>query len=333
MSSKRLLQDVIERLDVGDLFRVLTTHIETLRGGSIHFRGMSTQTEDSIKSLEGIDIAWVEEAQNISKRSLKLLRPTIREEGSEIWASWNPGQPTDPIDQLLRGKRPEDAVVVSAQYYDNPFFPDVLRKEMEYDRGRDVEMYEHVWLGGYEQHSEARVFKNWKIEEFDEPSDATFFYGGDWGFSVDPSVLVRCHLDGRRLLIGREAYRIGVEIDHLPALFDQVPGAREWPITADSARPETISYLQRNGFPRIKAAVKGANSIKEGVIFLQGYDIVVHPRCVHTIDELMHYSYKVDKASGMVTSLLADKKNHVIDSLRYATEELRAPVVDNRVVA
>ena len=82
----------------------------------------------------------------------------------------------------------------------------------------------------------------------------------------------------------------------------------------DSARPETISYLQRHGFPRIGPAVKGPNSVKEGVIFLQGYDIIVHPRCPHTIDELMHYSYTVDKASGMVTLNLADKKNHVIES-------------------
>lgn len=333
-SVKGLLTDKIKRYGLEREFRVLTNQIETPGGGVIIFQGMQDHTADSIKSLEGFDRAWVEEAQNLSERSLKLLRPTIRKPDSEIWCSWNPRFPTDPVDRLLRGPNPPPgAIVIETSFKDNPFFPDVLRREMEYDRGRDVEMYDHVWLGGYEQHSEARVFKNWKIEEFDEPSDATFFYGGDWGFSVDPSVLVRCHLDGRRLLIGHEAYRIGVEIDHLPQLFDTVPGSREWPITADSARPETISYLQRNGFPRIKPAIKGANSVKEGVIFLQGYDIVVHPRCVHTIDELMHYSYKVDKASGMVTPTLADRKNHVIDSLRYATEELRTPMVDDWLVA
>src|SRR5205085_2338537 len=107
-----------------------------------------------------------------------------------------------------------------------------------------------------------------------------------------PSVLVRCWINGRRLMIDYEAYQIGVEIDHLPQLFDRVPSSRNWSILADSARPETISYLQRNGFPKLEAAQKGPNSVKEGVIFLQGYDIVVHPRCVHTIDELTMYSYK-----------------------------------------
>jgi phage terminase large subunit len=196
---------------------------------------------------------------------------------------------------------------------------------MEWDRSRDVEKYQHIWLGGYERHSEARVFKNWVIDEFESPADATYYYGADWGFSVDPSTMVRCRLDGRKLFVDYEAYRIGVEIDHLGSLFDMVPGARDWPVRADSARPETISYLQRNGFPRIKPATKGPNSVKEGVIFLQGYDIVVHPRCVHTIDELTMYSYVVDKMSGLVTPVLADKKNHIIDPLRYATEELRVP--------
>jgi phage terminase large subunit len=325
MSAKRLLEDVIDVLDVRDMFRVLNTHIETYKGGTILFQGMATHTADSIKSLEGFSIAFCEEAQNLSQRSLDLLRPTIREEGSEIWAAWNPNSPKDPIDKLLRGEHvPESAAVVGVTYLDNPFFPEVLRAELEWDMRRDPEKFQHVWKGAYQLHSEARVFKNWRVEEFESPPDATYYYGGDWGFSIDPATLVRCRVDGRKLFVDHEAYRIGVEIDHLPALFDMVPGAREWPIRADSARPETISYLQRHGFPKLVAATKGPNSVKEGVIFLQNYDIVVHPRCVHTIDELTMYSYVVDRLTGMVTPLLADKKNHIIDPLRYATEGLRA---------
>jgi len=102
-----------------------------------------------------------------------------------------------------------------------------------------------------------------------------------------------------------------------------VPGARSWPIVADSARPETISYLQRHGYPRISPAVKGKDSVKEGIIFLQGYDIVIHPRCIHTIDEFTMYSFKKDPLTDMVTPVLEDRKNHVIDSVRYAIEKLR----------
>lgn len=325
-SVKRLIEDKIDEYGLGREFRILNTHIETPRDGIIIFMGMQSHTAESMKSLEAYDVAWVEEAQSLSQRSLDLLRPTIREEGSEIWLSWNPRHATDPVDRLLRGEHvPPDAIIINSSYRDNPFFPEVLRAEMEWDRARDPEKYAHVWIGEYERHSESRVFKNWRIEEFDSPADATYYYGADWGFSVDPSTLVRCRLEGRTLYVDYEAYRIGVEIDHLPQLFDAVPGARSWPIRADSARPETISYLQRNGFPKIQPANKGPNSVAEGVIFLQNFDIVVHPRCVHTIDELTMYSYKVDALTGMVTPHLADKKNHIIDPLRYATEELRAP--------
>ena len=163
MSSKRLLEDVIARFDVGGMFRVLNTHIETPQGGLILFQGMSTATEDSIKSLEGFSIAWCEEAQNLSERSLELLRPTMREDvkgdPSEIWASWNPNSPKNAIDRLLRGDHPPpDAVVVGTTFADNPWFPDVLRREMEWDRSRDPEKYQHVWKGAYRVQSEARVF-------------------------------------------------------------------------------------------------------------------------------------------------------------------------------
>jgi phage terminase large subunit len=325
-SVKRLLDDKIKDFGVTYAFRSLETHIETPGDGIIIFQGMQSHNADTIKSLEAYNIAWVEEAQSFSQRSLDLLRPTLREEDSELWFTWNPRNPTDPVDNFLRGTpAPPNSVVRRVSWQDNPFFPKVLRTEMEWDRRRDPDKYLHVWDGGYERNSESRVFKNWRVEEFETPANAILYCGGDWGFSVDPAVLVRCFLDQNRktLYVDHEAYQVGVEIDHLPTLFDRVPAARELVIVADSARPETISYMKRHGFPRMEKSLKGKDSVKEGVIFLQGYDIVVHPRCTHTIDELTMYSYKTDKLTGMVTNVLEDKKNHVIDSLRYAVERLR----------
>lgn len=325
-SVKRLLEDKIKTHGLSNEFRVMDSCIKTPGDGIIIFQGMQAHNSESIKSLEGYRRAWVEEAQNLSQRSLDLLRPTIREAGSELWFSWNPSSKKDPVDALLRSDPPPpDAIVVKSNYYNNDYFPDVLRKEMEWDRTRDPDKYQHVWLGGYEERSEARVFKNWKVQEFETQPEVLFLFGADWGFSVDPSVLIRCYVVGRTLFIDREAYGIGIEIDHLPAFFDRVPGSRDSRITADSARPETISYLQRHGFPRLEPAVKGKDSVKEGVIFLQNFDIVVHPRCIHTIDELSSYSYKVDKKTSEIIQppVLEDKKNHVIDSIRYAAERLR----------
>ena len=123
-SVKLLLEDKIKKMGVQAQFRVLHTHIETPGGGIITFQGMQNHTAESVKSLEGYDGAWVEEAQSLSQRSLDLLRPTIRKEGSEIWFSWNPRNATDPVDVLLRGKHtPPDAIVRRVNYVDNPWFP------------------------------------------------------------------------------------------------------------------------------------------------------------------------------------------------------------------
>jgi phage terminase large subunit len=323
-SVKKLIEDKIQDFGLGGHFRILNSHIEPAVGGRIIFQGMQNHTAESIKSLEGYDIAWVEEAQSLSQRSLDLLRPTIRKDGSELWFSWNPNLPTDPVDVLLRGEHPPpDAIVVQANYRDNPWLPDVLRAELEYDQRRDPDKFAHIWLGGYQRNSEARVFKNWRVEEFESPSNVEYRLGADFGFSTDPSCAVRCFVDGTRLYIDYEAWGLGVEIVNLPKLFMSIPDAEKYWMTADSSRPDTISHLRKHGFPRIMPAVKGARSLEEGIEFLKGYDIIVHPRCQHTIDELTLYSFKVDKLTSLVTNELEDKDNHLIDSLRYANEGAR----------
>lgn len=323
-SVKKLLEQKISAYNAGAYFTIQDRRILSVHGGVSIFEGMQNHTADSIKSLEGFDRAWFEEAQNASDKSLTLLRPTIRKPGSQLWFGWNPDLATDPIDTLLRGSElPPGAVVVEANYMDNPWLPEELRQEMEYDKRRDPDKYAHVWLGNYRKNSEARVFKNWRVEEFDADPEWILRQGADWGFSIDPSVLVQCAIVGRTLYVTHEAYRVGCEVDFLPDLFRTVPEAERWPTTADSARPETISYMQRHGFPKMLAAIKGAKSLEEGIEFLRTFDIVVHPRCTHTIEELTLYSYETDPLTGQVLPKLADKDNHVIDSLRYACEGAR----------
>ncbi|WP_225772340.1 PBSX family phage terminase large subunit [Inquilinus sp. Marseille-Q2685] len=328
-SVKRLIEDKIQALGLGSAFRVQADRILGPGGGRIIFQGMQNHTAESIKSLEGYDIAWVEEAQALSIRSLDLLRPTIRKPGSELWFSWNPVRPDDPVDALFRGgPLPPDCELVPVNWSDNPHFPEVLKAEMEWDRQRDPEKHQHVWLGGYRRVSEARVFTNWKVEAFETPAGARFLFGADWGFARDPTVLVRCFVQGRTLFVDHEAYQVGCEIDRTPALFDTVPGARRGPIIADSARPETISYMQRQGFGAIKGSAKGPGSVEEGVEFLKAHDILVHPRCRHLIDELALYSYRTDPKTGVILSELEDRGNHAVDALRYAVEGQRRSTYD-----
>jgi len=161
-SVRQLLLDKIGALGLQDRFSWTDPEIRGPNDSLIVFRGMQSYNAENIKSLEDFDVAWVEEAQTLSQRSLDLLRPTIRSEGSELWFSWNPRHETDPVDKLFRGgEPPSNAVVVNANWRDNPWFPAVLRREMLDDYANDPERAEHVWGGGYETVSEAAYYARW----------------------------------------------------------------------------------------------------------------------------------------------------------------------------
>ena len=149
-SAKRLIEDKIIEHDVGSLFEVQEAQIKTPGGGVMVFAGLQDHTSESIKSYEGFNVAWVEEAQTVSERSLNLLRPTIRTPGSEIWFSWNPRHRTDAVDKMLRGEEmPTGAVVVQANHRDNAWFPDVLEQERLDCLRQQPEQYAHIWEGDY----------------------------------------------------------------------------------------------------------------------------------------------------------------------------------------
>jgi hypothetical protein len=153
----QLICDWIERLGVGPLFDITRDEIRGPGGSQCIFRGMKDQNADSIKSLEGYRIAWFEEAQTCSQRSLDLLRPTIRAPGSELWFTWNPRKPTDPIDVFLRANKPPDAIVIKANYDANPWFPDELEAERKLDETGEESRYRHIWLGEYEAISDMQL--------------------------------------------------------------------------------------------------------------------------------------------------------------------------------
>jgi phage terminase large subunit len=298
-------------------------YIRGKNGTEFIFRGLR-HNMSNIKSMADIDLCIVEEAEDVGEASWVDLEPTIRSQKSEIWVIWNPKKDGSPVDNRFVKNTPPRCMVVTLDHHDNPWFTSVLEEQRQHARSTlDPGKYAHIWEGKYLALNEASVFRNWKVEDFTAPTGTIFRFGADWGFSVDPSVLVRCYIDGKRLYIDYEAYMVGCEIDALPVLFSSVPDAHKWIITADSARPETISYLQKHGYPKIVPALKGAKSLEEGVEFLQSFEIVVHPRCKNAIQELTDYSFKVDKDTLKVLPMLDDKDNHVIDAIRYACEAAR----------
>lgn len=158
-SAKRLIESKIEEYGLGTLFDVQSAEIRTPGGGLIAFAGLQDHTSESIKSYEGFDVAWVEEAQTVSQRSLNLLRPTIRKPGSELWFSWNPRFDTDAVDEMLRGSEsPSGAIVVRANWCDNPWFPAELEQERLDCIRMQPEQYDHIWEGGYVTAVESAYF-------------------------------------------------------------------------------------------------------------------------------------------------------------------------------
>jgi phage terminase large subunit len=235
---------------------------------------------------------------------------------------WAERRPAPRRTVFIKGNH-EDFLAAKVNWDKNPWFPEELRRDMERDRDRDPDKFAHVWQGMYRALSEARIFRHWRVEEATPPENVVWFYGVDFGFANDPTAALRCCMIGdRTLYIDHEAYEVGVPMEATPALIAKLPDARKWSATADNARPETIDYLRRNGLPRIRPARKGKGSVEDGISFLQGLDLVVHPRCANLIRELGSYAYRIDKRTGEILPEPEDANNHLIDALRYATERL-----------
>lgn len=322
-SVHKLLKDQIEMLGLNPWFRITNESITSASGSEFLFKGLRFDPL-GIKSTEGVDICWVEEAQSVSSDSWAILIPTIRKEGSEIWVTFNPGEESDPTYQRFIVNPPDDSITVEVNYYDNPYLPETLRKEMEYCKRVDYEAYEHIWLGKPKSISDSVIFRNrYRVEAF--PDDLwqqadRLFFGADFGFANDPSTLIRMFMIGTRLYIEYEAYGVGVELDEMPQFYDSIPEVRKWPLKGDNSRPETISYLSRQGFS-MDAAAKWKGSVEDGVTYLKGFEeIIIHERCKHTADEFRHYSYKVDKKTGEILPIIVDKFNHCIDAIRYGLD-------------
>jgi len=320
-SVHKLLVDQILALELEKHFEIQKESITSIYGSQFIFKGLHHNISE-IKSTEGIDICWVEEAEKVSDESWTILIPTIRKENSEILISFNPEDEKSSTYVRFVKNPPPDCLYEEMTYLDNPWFPEVLRREMEYDKKVDYDKYEYVWLGKPRKYSQALIIppKKIKIEEFEAPEDTRFLFGADFGFSEDPTVLIRLFIQDKRLYIDYEAYGHGIELNELEAFFDTVPDSRRCKIIADSARPETINLLSSEGF-NIVGAEKGKGSVIEGIQFIRSFEeIIIRPRCIHTRDNFENYKWKQDRITGEILNIPAKGSDHVPDAVRYALE-------------
>lgn len=312
-----------QQYDIGEKYiRVKNRAIEFIFAGLRH-------NLDSIKSKSRILIAWVDEAEAVSEVAWLKLLPTVREEGSEIWVTWNPEQDGSPTDKRFVKQPPENSVVVELNYHDNPFFPSALEQQRRDDQQRmDDGTYAWVWEGAYREESEAQIFaKCYEVAEFEPESDWTLIQGLDWGFANDPTAAVRSYVWDRKLFISGEAAKVGLELDDTPKyIMDRISGFAEWPTRADCARPESIRYVNRHGLPKVVACKKWHGCVEDRIAHMKSYErIIIHPRCTETVREFRTYSYKVDRLSGDIKPIPQDANNHCIDGIGYSLEPLMKP--------
>ena len=327
-SFHRELKDAIERTPwLAAHYDVGVDYLRGKNGTEFIFRGLRHNTS-SIKSLAGIDLTIVEEAEDVPEDSWLALEATVfRQDKSELWAIWNPRSEGSPVDKRFRKNPPADALIAEVNWKHNPFFPSGLNKLRQREQQRlDPATYAHVWEGAYLENSDAQVFSGkFQIADF-EPDrlwDGPYF-GMDFGFAQDPTAAVECYIHNERLYIRREAGRIGLELDDTPAFIqDRMPLLPLHTVRADSARPESISYLQRHGIPSITGVKKWSGSVEDGVAFIKSLDrVIIHPDCPETAREFRLYAYKQDRLSGDIMPKIVDANNHYIDALRYALQPM-----------
>lgn len=312
-----LLKNKITDMKLDFFFTVYKDRIVGNNGSEFIFKGIHNNVSE-IKSMENISIAWLEESQSLSRESIDVIVPTIRAPGSILIFTFNPYKDNDPIYMEMKNAT-EDDLVIKANYTDNPWFPEELRLEMERDKKNDYQKYLWVWEGECLGLSDAQIFRGkYVVENFETPKNADFHFGADWGFANDPTTLVRSFIVGNDLYIDMCAGKVGCDLEDTPSLFNEVQGSSIYPIYADSARPETISFMRSKHY-NVIAAEKWNGSVEDGIQYLRSFSCIhIHERCKAVAEEFDLYQYKVDRQTGEVLRIPVDKFNHYIDAIRYS---------------
>lgn len=321
-----LLEGQAQEIGLAPFYDFKRDAIYGANGTEFLFKGIRHNIQ-SIKSIPGITDCWIEEAQTISQLSWDIIIPTIREDGSEIFVTYNPENEDDPTHQkFVVNEPPPGSFVQKVNWDQNPWFPEVLRVEKDHQYATNPELAEHIWGGVCRSHSDAQIMKKkYMVDNFEpQPHWLGPYFGADFGFSRDAATLIKLYIDPTEmnLYIHKEFWGVGVDIDVLPTKYDMIPGSRMHQIRGDCSRPETISYLAKKGF-NIVGAEKWTGSVEDGIDFIRSFNkVIIHPDCPKTKEEFKNYSFRVDRLTQEVTRDIVDAWNHCIDAIRYALQPM-----------
>lgn len=321
-SSHQLLKDLIERYELTEFKVTDNAIINTLNGSDFMFKGLH-HNEQSVKSIEGIDIAWVEEAQTISKNSIDVLTPTVRKPGSQIIYTYNRLEEEDPVHKRLVLEGRPNTLVLNINYdvaLKYGWFPEVLRIEMEDDRERRPALYKHKWLGEPST-LQGRIYQGWaRIDDI--PHEAKLVrYGLDFGYSIDPTVIVAIYYYNGGYIIDEVAYQKGLSNKSIADILNNRDKAM---VSADSAEPKSIDEIYNYGI-NIQGVKKGADSVRQGIQYVQDHQISITSRSLKTWTAYLNYKWGVDKEGQQLNEPddTVHEWSNSMDAIRYGFESLR----------
>ncbi len=338
-SVHKLLGDQIRAIGLDGFYEVLQSEIRGKNGTEFLFAGLKHNI-NNIKSLESVDIAWIEEAQTVTKSSWDVLIPTIRKEGSEIWVSFNPGLEEDETYQRFVKKPPANATLIDIGWRDNPWFPEVLRAEKDDLKARDPDAYLHVWEGKCKQVLDGAIFANELRAAMEQDRITRVLYDAskpvrpvfDLGWADNTSIWFSQSVGNEFRLIDcyqNRGHRIQHYIEILQkrgyfydAIYLPHDAANE-NLTAE----RTVEGVMKAAFPNCNVVVLPRLGLKDGIdaartIFGQfRFDA---DKCADGLMALRHYRYEIDSDTGKFgKNPEHDWSSHFADALRYLAVSIR----------
>lgn len=330
-SSHQLLADLIDKYKLVEFKVTDNAIVNRVTGSDFLFKGLR-HNEQSVKSIEGLDYAWVEEAQTISANSIDVLVPTVRKPGSKIIYTYNRLKTEDPVHKRLVIEGRPNTLVINVNYdvaMKHGLFPEVLRAEMEDDRERRPNLYKHKWLGE-PNNLEGRIYKDWAIID-EVPHEAQLVRRGlDFGYSIDPAAIVDVYYYNGGYILAERLYRKGMRNDHLGPFLAALNDPQTI-IMADSSEPKSIAEVGLYNVPIIGVNKKGTKEqsyLNYSIDYLQRQRISVTKASKNLISEYEDYLWATDK-DGKSLNKPEEGKDHALDAVRYAFDGLRPQVEDD----
>lgn len=321
-SSHQLLADLIRLYELHEFEVTNNAIVNKINGSDFIFKGL-WNNEQSIKSIEGIDIAWVEEAQTISTNSIEVLTPTVRKPGSQIIYTYNRLLEDDPVHVRLVVEGRPNTLVINANYdiaIKYGMIPDVILAEIEDDKEKRPGLYKHKWLGEPNS-TELRIYKDWAIIE-DIPHEARLErFGVDFGYSNDPTAIIAVYYYNGGYILDEITYQKGLL--NKP-IADILLNQQRALVIADAAEPKSIDEVRMHGIT-ILPCQKGAGSVNRGIGWVQQQKISVTKRSENTIKEYRGYLWLTDKKDGKILNDPQEHNNHAMDAIRYAIASIKDP--------